>query len=175
MATTCGPEWDARNFAQTCAALRGELLPEVTFGPDAGQIRSGRAEGRLVGGNLALLQCLAGTPCDIDTAGRILFIEDVDEYLYQVDRMLAHLALAGKLRDLAGLVAGDFTNLRDNEDAPFGEDLREIIARHTAPYKYPVAYGFPAGHGRVNLPLVMGGACELEVERGRARLRPLPG
>lgn len=171
--TTYGGKWDEANFTSTCALLRGERPEPVILTGENRRFRPGKARGRLVGGNLSLLQCLLGTPYDVETDGCILFLEDVDEYLYQIDRMLACLALAGKLRNLAGLVAGGFTEVKDNDDPPFGESETEIVARRAADGAYPFATGFPAGHDRTNLPLVLGAKYELTVEPERAVLAML--
>ncbi|SFG50253.1 S66 peptidase family protein [Pontibacter chinhatensis] len=124
--------------------------------------RSGTGQGQLIGGNLALLHNVSGTPSDFGTQGKILFLEDVDEYLYSIDRMMVHLDRAGKLKDLAGLIVGHFSDMKDNAD-PFGKTAYEIIAEHTAKYDYPVCYGFPTGHEPDNLALVCGREARLEV------------
>ncbi|OKL42156.1 S66 peptidase family protein [Pontibacter flavimaris] len=124
--------------------------------------RSGTGQGQLIGGNLALLHNVSGTRSDFTTKGKILFLEDVDEYLYNIDRMMVHLSRAGKLRDLAGLIIGHFSDMKDNAD-PFGKTVYEIIAEHTAKYNYPVCYGFPTGHEPDNLALVCGREAKLEV------------
>src|SRR5690606_34898045 len=92
--------------------------------------RTGIAEGALIGGNLALLHNVSGTSSDFSTKGKVLFLEDVDEYLYSIDRMMVHLDRAGKLKDLAGLIVGHFSDMKDNA-IPFGKDAYEIIAEHT--------------------------------------------
>jgi muramoyltetrapeptide carboxypeptidase len=124
--------------------------------------RTGTGEGQLIGGNLALLHNVSGTRSDFSTKGKILFLEDVDEYLYSIDRMMVHLDRAGKLSELAGLVVGHFSDMKDNAD-PFGKDAYEIIAEHTGRYTYPVCYGFPTGHEPDNLALVCGRKARLEV------------
>ena len=124
--------------------------------------RTGTGEGQLIGGNLALLHNVSGTRSDFNTKGKILFLEDVDEYLYSIDRMMVHLDRAGKLKDLAGLIVGHFSDMKDNAD-PFGKGAYEIIAEHTGKYSYPVCYGFPTGHEPDNLALVCGRKARLEV------------
>lgn len=131
--------------------------------------RTGIAEGQLIGGNLALLHNVSGTSSDFTTKGKILFLEDVDEYLYSIDRMMVHLDRAGKLKDLAGLIVGHFSDMKDNA-IPFGKDAYEIIAEHTGKYDYPVCYGFPTGHEPDNLALVCGRRAKLEVEENGASL-----
>ncbi|MES2560228.1 MAG: LD-carboxypeptidase [Bacteroidota bacterium] len=117
--------------------------------------RTGKATGKLIGGNLSVLFSLMGSPSDIDTAGCILFLEDLDEYLYHIDRMMVNLKRTGKLKNLAGIVIGGMSDMRDNT-IPFGKTALETIAEHVAEYTYPVAYGFPGGHERKNLALIFG-------------------
>ncbi|MDO6392006.1 LD-carboxypeptidase [Pontibacter sp. BT731] len=131
--------------------------------------RTGIAEGQLIGGNLALLHNVSGTSSDFSTKGKILFLEDVDEYLYSIDRMMVHLDRAGKLQDLAGLIVGHFSDMKDNA-IPFGKDAYEIIAEHSGKYHYPVCYGFPTGHEPDNLALVCGRKARLEVKENEVRL-----
>lgn len=131
--------------------------------------RTGIAEGQLIGGNLALLHNVSGTSSDFSTKGKILFLEDVDEYLYSIDRMMVHLDRAGKLKDLAGLIVGHFSDMKDNA-IPFGKDAYEIIAEHSGKYSYPVCYGFPTGHEPDNLALVCGRTARLEVAENGVRL-----
>ena len=113
---------------------------------------------------------LLGTKYEIDTRGKILFIEDIDEYLYHTDRMMHQLKLARKLDKLAGLVVGDFTDVKDNE-SPFGKTVHEIIAEAVVDYNYPVCYGFPAGHDKRNLALAFGMNWSLEVSEQKVGLR----
>lgn len=124
--------------------------------------RKGSAEGILVGGNLSLLYALSGSASDIDTRGKILFIEDLDEYLYHIDRMLMQLKRSGKLEGLNGLIVGGMSDMRDNA-IPFGKTAEEIIAEAVSEYSFPVCMNFPAGHIQNNQPLLMGGRVSLEV------------
>ncbi len=148
-------------------ALFGEAL---TYKVPAHPLnRPGTATGELVGGNLSILQTLTGTASDVPTAGRILFLEDIDEYLYAIDRMLVHLDRTGKLAGLAGLVVGHFTNPQDNT-VPFGLTPGEIINHYAAKYHFPVAHGFPVGHEPQNMALVVGQPMRLTVDETGARL-----
>jgi muramoyltetrapeptide carboxypeptidase len=117
--------------------------------------RFGRVRGQLVGGNLAMLAHATGTPSDVDTHGAILFIEDVGEYLYNIDRMMRQLKRSGKLRHLAALVVGGFTDLKDTT-RPFGASVEAIIRDVVSEYDYPVCFGFPVGHSRDNVALKVG-------------------
>lgn len=134
-------------------------------------LRAGTAEGIIVGGNLSILYSLMGSVSEVDTDGKILFIEDVDEYLYHIDRMMQCLRRAGKLRRLAGLLVGQFSDMHDNE-VPFGMDVRQIVADAVMGYSYPVAMGCPFGHtGTNNLALPLGANARLEArEDGCATL-----
>jgi muramoyltetrapeptide carboxypeptidase len=124
--------------------------------------RPGAAEGILTGGNLALLVHSTGSLSEVDTRGKILFIEDIGEHLYQVDRMLLHLKRAGKLAHLAGLVVGNFTDMEDTE-RPFGQTLEALIFDKVAEYDYPVCFHFPAGHEEINHTLCLGMPHQLTV------------
>ncbi len=122
--------------------------------------RNGRSKGLLVGGNLSLLYALNGTRFDIDLNDRILFLEDVGEQYYHIDRMMQGLRLAGKFEKLKGMIIGGFSDMSDNK-RPFGKTPEEIIADIVKEYDYPVAFGFPAGHIEENYPLVLGSETSL--------------
>lgn len=126
--------------------------------------RNGEAQGRLVGGNLSLLYALKGSKSAISARGKVLFIEDVDEYLYHLDRMMISLKRTGFFSFLAGLVVGGMTGMKDNE-IPFGKTAEEIILDAVKEYDYPVCFGFPAGHQDKNLPLILGRKAKLSVGR----------
>lgn len=124
--------------------------------------RKGTAKGELVGGNLSILYSLSGTPSDIDTKGKILFLEDLDEYLYHIDRMMMNLRRSGKLAGLAGLIVGGMTEMKDNT-VPFGRTPEAIIREAVAEYDFPVAFGFSGGHLPANFPLIFGREVTLKV------------
>jgi len=124
--------------------------------------RPGLATGVVVGGNLSLLYALQGSDSDIDTRDKILFIEDLDEYLYHIDRMALSLLRAGKFNDIKGLIVGGMTEMRDNK-IPFGKTAPGIIAEAVASYKFPVCFDMPAGHQNDNRALILGGTATLEV------------
>ncbi|NDK57552.1 S66 peptidase family protein [Pontibacter fetidus] len=147
--------------------LFGESI-NYSSGPHAFN-RTGSAKGQLVGGNLSMLHTLTGTKSDISTEGKILFLEDLDEYLYHIDRMLVHLDRSGKLSNLAGLIVGDMSDMKDNAIS-FGKTAYEIILEHTGKYNYPVCYNFPVGHEPLNLALVCGREAILEVNEQGAKL-----
>ena len=131
--------------------------------------RTGESQGLLVGGNLSLLYALAGTPEDLNTDGKILFLEDLDEYLYHIDRMMMNLKRSGKLSKLAGLVIGGFTDMKDNT-IPFGKTTQEIIYDLVKEYPYPVCFGFSAGHIEKNLALYFGKEVKLSVKNDKCVL-----
>ena len=134
--------------------------------------RKGMGTGKLIGGNLSIISSLQGTNYEIDTDGKILFLEDIDEFLYHTDRMIHQLKLSGKLDNLAGLILGDFTDMKDNE-SPFGKTVHEIIAEAVEEFRYPVCFGFPAGHDKKNLALAFGIEWELHVEDDNSTLKLL--
>lgn len=134
--------------------------------------REGIGSGYLVGGNLSLLYSLSGTRYDINTEGKILFIEDLDEYLYHIDRMMMQLKLSGKLKNLKGLIVGGMTDMKDNA-IPFGKFPEEIILDAVKDYNYPVCFDFPAGHIDRNLALCFGKEVELKVEDDKGILKYL--
>lgn len=124
--------------------------------------KEGAVKGELVGGNLALLAHLIGTASDIKTKNKILFLEDVGEYLYSVDRLLVQLKRAGKLDKLAGLIIGGFTDCKDTE-RPYGKTVYEIIYEQVKEYEYPVCFGFPVSHNKENYALKVGVKYSLEI------------
>lgn len=131
--------------------------------------RPGKAVGELVGGNLSLLAHLCGTPSAPDTKNKILFLEDIGEYIYNMDRMLYQLKRNGMLDQLAGLVIGSFTDIKDTE-RPFGKTICEVISDVVTEYKFPVCFGFPVGHVNENLALKSGANYSLEVSAKKVRL-----
>jgi len=125
--------------------------------------KTGKCSAQITGGNLSLLCALSNSISDIDTHHKILFIEDVDEYLYHIDRMILHLKRSGKLENLAGLLVGSFTKMKDNEIA-FGNNYAQIISEHCKEYSFPIAFNFPAGHDDINVALKLGANYTLTVE-----------
>jgi muramoyltetrapeptide carboxypeptidase len=124
--------------------------------------RKGKSRGILTGGNLSVLYSIIGSPSDFETEGKILFLEDLDEYVYHIDRMMMNLKRNGKLKGLAGLIVGGMSDMKDNT-IPFGRTAEEIIHDAVAEYSYPVVYGFPAGHIPNNYPLILGSEITLNV------------
>jgi muramoyltetrapeptide carboxypeptidase len=122
----------------------------------------GIAKGELVGGNLSILYSLFGSPSAIDCSDKILFIEDLDEYLYHIDRMMMNLKRNGCLESLKGIIVGGMTKMKDNE-IPWGKNALEIIQDVTKNYNIPVIYNFPAGHMADNRALIFGKQVTIEV------------
>ena len=124
--------------------------------------RIGTSDGNLVGGNLSILYSLLGSKTSIKTTNKILFIEDLDEYLYHIDRMLINLKRNGYFDNLKGLIIGGLTQMRDNE-IPYGKTAEEIILEHTKDYNFPIVFNFPVGHLDDNRSLILGRKVELNV------------
>jgi len=134
--------------------------------------RVGTAKGKLIGGNLALLVNSIGTQSDFETKNKILFIEDVGEYLYAIDRMFYQLKRSGKLNKLAGLIIGGFTDMKDTE-RPFGKTIENIIKELVEAYDYPVCFHFPISHGKENVPVKIGVEYELKITATKTTLKEL--
>ena len=169
-------------MVKTMANTGGEealhTLREALFGgtldytiPGHPLSRGGIASGPVTGGNLCLLAHLIGSPSAVDMGGTLLFIEDIGEYLYNIDRMMIQLKRAGQLQKLAGLIVGRFTEIRDNTEPTFGKTAYEIIAEHVQAYDFPVCFDFPVGHVPDNRTLPVGMSATLEVSESSTRLR----
>ena len=131
--------------------------------------REGMCSGEVIGGNLSIIYSLIGSPSDIDTKGKILFLEDLDEYLYHVDRMMQNLLRTGKLNDLAGMVIGGLSDMNDNE-TPYGKKAPQIIWEAVSKFHYPVCYDFPAGHQKDNRCVIFGRKATLNVTKQKTIL-----
>jgi muramoyltetrapeptide carboxypeptidase len=134
--------------------------------------QDGKAKGLLIGGNLALLANVIGTASDFQTKNKIFFLEDIGEYLYNADRMLYQLQRGGKLKNIAGLVLGGFTDMKDTE-RPFGKTMEDILKDITRTLNCPVCYNFPVSHGKENVALKIGLKYELIVSPGKTHLEEL--
>lgn len=132
----------------------------------------GEAKGELVGGNLALVSHIVGTSSDMKTRGRILFLEDIGEYLYNIDRMLYQLKRSGKLKKLAGLIIGGFSDIKDTE-RPFGKNAYEIIHEVVRDADYPVCFNFPVSHTAENYALKVGVEYKLKISKDSVMLQEL--
>jgi muramoyltetrapeptide carboxypeptidase len=129
----------------------------------------GETEGVLVGGNLSILYNLSGTPSMPDYQDKILYLEDLDEYLYHIDRMMVNLERTGALKQIKGLVIGGMTQMKDNT-IPWGKDAYGIIEDITKKYNIPTIYNFPAGHIDDNRTLILGKKVKIVVEKKQSQL-----
>ena len=146
-----------------------ETLRKALFGEDIAYTipsksydKKGKASGELVGGNISILYSLLGSKSSINTKDKILFIEDLDEYLYHIDRMMINLKRNGCLESIKGIVVGSMTKMKDN-DIPWGKNAIEIIEDVTKKYNIPVLYNFPAGHIQDNRALILGNIVTINV------------
>jgi muramoyltetrapeptide carboxypeptidase len=160
-------EHNPENIVSLLQALKG-IKNNYTINANALNIL-GVAKGKLVGGNIALLANAIGTKSDIKTKNCILFIEEIGEVYYAIDRMLQQLKRSGKLDNLAALVVGSFTDTTDTS-RPFGKNISEIITDIVKEYKYPVCFDFPVGHGVENRALKIGVTYNLEVTKKGSNL-----
>ena len=158
-------------FADSVERLRSMLFgtPRALTATLSAANREGQAHGNVVGGNLSLLVDSLGTSTEIQTDNKILVIEEVSEYVYRLDRMLVQLKRAGKLKNLAGLVVGHMTDIKEGE-LPFNETVEQIIHHHTAEFKYPIGFNFPTGHEHPNLPWIEGATANLIVSKEKSTL-----
>ncbi len=156
------------NLHQLNDLLQGNLK-EIYFHTD-NLNRIGSTTGNLVGGNLSILHSLQSTPYEIETENKILFIEDVGEQLYHLDRMMNNFRLSGKLEGLKGLVVGGLTDMKDKK-RPFGKSAEEIVSDAVKPFDFPVAFGFPAGHMQNNHPFLLGVDINLTVSEEGSTIR----
>ncbi len=128
---------------------------------------AGKAKGILIGGNLAMLAHLSGSRSAMNSFGKILFIEDIGEHLYNIDRMLYNLKRAGAFEHLAGVICGGFTDLQDTT-RPFGQDIYRILLHHFADLGIPVVFDFPSGHIDENYALVLGAVYEMDINKKKS-------
>jgi Uncharacterized proteins, homologs of microcin C7 resistance protein MccF len=154
---------DSLYMALTCSSLRYVLEKHVLN-------RNGKVKAEIIGGNISVLYSMLGSDSFPDTEGKILFLEDLDEYLYHIDRMIMAFKRAGILSRLSGLLVGGLTDMHDNA-VPFGKTAAEIIAEHVSCYHYPVAFGFPAGHFNDNRAIVLGREVDFEVAENGASVK----
>lgn len=164
-------------FGNKGAEKSVDYLKKIMFGkpieynikPDKNN-KIGKVKAEIVGGNLCMLAHSIGSKSAINTENRILFIEDVSEYYYNIDRMLLQLKRAGKFENLKGIIVGNFTDCKDN-DNPFDKSIEEIVLDQTKGYDFPIAFGFPAGHENENWPFISGRETEFIVNEKEVILR----
>lgn len=131
--------------------------------------KNGKAYGEIMGGNLSVLYSIMGSPSEADYKGKIIFIEDLDEYLYHIDRMMMNLKRNGYFKNVRGIIIGGMTKMRDN-DIPWGHDALQIVQDIVKEYNIPVCYNFPAGHIKDNRALIFGANAALEVTASGTKL-----
>ncbi len=161
--THAGSEYVIRTLQQ---ALFGEYKPIIWEGTI---INSGNAGGELTGGNLSLLYSLIGTPAEPDTKGKILFIEEIGEYYYHLDRMLTSLKLAGKLDSLSAILVGGMNDIKETK-MPWIKGIEETISEVVREYNYPLFFNFPAGHIDDNRAFYIGRQAKIEIKGRNAIL-----
>ncbi|CAN5563482.1 LD-carboxypeptidase [soil metagenome] len=149
-------------------AITGKRINYSSLGHELN--RKGIAEGELIGGNLSLVCHLIGSSSDVDTKNKILFLEDVGEYIYHIDRLFVQLKRAGKLDKLAGLIIGSFSEMKDTT-IPFGQSIYELILDKVAAYSYPLCFDFPVGHSDKNYALKVGVKHVLKVGKSNVSLK----
>ncbi len=151
------------DVASSLHALRQLLFgePQAPTARQSSFNKPGKGTGQLTGGNLSLLADSIGTSHELETKGKILILEEVDEFMYRIDRMVVQLKRAGKLDALAGLAVGHFSDIKDSES--FGETVEEIIRYHTRELSYPIGFNFPIGHIHPNEAWICGRDAILDV------------
>jgi len=172
----------ARQMGSTVDDASTESLRKILFGREniiyrigpSSLNKTGNVRALIVGGNLTLLCNNIGTSSDISFDGKILFVEDTNESFYAIDRNFNQLARSGKLDDIAGLIAGEFTGSKDTVP-PYGKTVYEILLEYTAAGNYPVCFGFPVGHGHRNLSIPFSADCILDVKTSGIRIEFMIG
>ena len=129
----------------------------------------GVAKGKLIGGNLTILENMIGSTCCFSTENKILFIEEIGEYKYHLDRLLRALDRKGYFKNCSGLILGDFTRIKSNSPG-FGQSIEEIVLSLVKKYNIPVLFDFPAGHENKNMPLIFGNEIKMEVKEGVSKV-----
>lgn len=160
---------------ETILSIKNALVGEemVYTAPTNANNRLGKVEGILVGGNLSIIETLAGSGSDLDTKNKILFIEDTGEYLYSIDRMMWNLKRSGKLKNLKGLVIGGFKVKPDDAGEEFGKTIYDIVLEKVKEHNYPIAFDFPVGHQRNNFALKCGANHAFEVNETGSILKSI--
>lgn len=164
-------QYDYMGVEESLASLRQLLFEGNVRYEVASDVknRHGECTAEVVGGNLSLVAESLGTPTEINTEAKILILEEVDEYLYKIDRMFMQLRRSGKLEKLAGVIIGDFSQMKDTQ-IPFGKSIFELIGVHFERLEIPIAYNFPVGHEARNLAIPIGRKMKLEVLKDVVRL-----
>lgn len=153
---------EAQDSVESLRQILFEGVCDIDFSPGEAANRPGQCTGEVIGGNLSLIVDALNTAAEPVTRNRILVVEEVDEYFYKIDRMFTQLRRAGKLKDLAGLIIGHMTDIKNSELA-FGETVQQIVMHAVRDYPYPVAFSFPSGHRNPNMAWIHGGEATLDV------------
>lgn len=153
----------------TAQMILGEQV-EIHFPFTSKNANFKAVSGEIIGGNLSILYSLLGTKTGFNTSGKVLYIEDIDEYLYHIDRIMISLKKAGKLFGLKALLVGEFFDIKDNS-IPFGKTYQEIILEHCSEYGYPIIFDFPAGHIDDNQPIRLGAQVEISRQADQVKLK----
>jgi muramoyltetrapeptide carboxypeptidase len=153
----------------TAQMILGEQV-EILFPFTSKNANFKAVSGEIIGGNLSILYSLLGTKTGFNTSGKVLYIEDIDEYLYHIDRIMISLKKAGKLFGLKALLVGEFFDIKDNS-IPFGKTYQEIILEHCSEYGYPIIFDFPAGHIDDNQPIRLGAQVEISRQADQVKLK----
>lgn len=163
---------DLLDISETIAtfkkAIFGDLLSYTLTGSELN--KPGKASGQLVGGNLTLLHTMIGSNTSIDTTYKILFIEEIGEYKYHVDRMLQTLKRAGYFDNCKGVLVGDFSKMKKNNTALWGSSVEQLIIDALSEYDFPIAFNMPAGHEKDNRAMILGRDVELNVTKKESTL-----
>ena len=159
------------NTKKSLNSLRNALFnSENSISTSAHRLNKlGLVETEIVGGNLSIIYSLLGSASDINTDGKILFIEDLDEYLYHVDRMIINIKRNFKFHKLKGMIVGSMSNMHDN-NISFGRTVEEIILGHSEEYNFPICFDFPAGHLNDNQSIILGMRSTLEIHENGVNL-----
>jgi muramoyltetrapeptide carboxypeptidase len=145
-------------------------LPSYSLYSDQSN-KLGKVVGCITGGNLTLICSSLGTNTEIVTDNKILFIEEIAEAAYHIDRLFVQLKRAGKLKKLKGIIVGHMTNITHEKE--FGKSIREIIREHCDEFSFPICFEFPSGHEAPNMPIILGMKSELIVAKNEVTLRYL--
>lgn len=148
--------------------LNGETINYIVGG--YAMNREGTASGKLIGGNLTMIASMQGSKSALNTAGKILLIEDTGEYKYSIDRLMMNLKRSGMFDNLAGIIFGSFTATRTSNEVHYAASVEEILMEKVAEYNYPVCFHFPAGHQKQNLPLKLGVTYNIEINKNQVNL-----
>ena len=163
-------EQDQKSAVDLVVSILNNDLPSYNLYSDPHN-KLGKAVGSITGGNLTLICSSLGTKTEIITDNKILFIEEIGEAAYHIDRMLMQLKRAGKLKKLKGIIVGHMTNITQEKE--FGKSVREIIREHCSEFSFPICFEFPAGHEVPNMPIILGMKSELIVTKNEVALRYL--